>query len=41
MESQKEPLRGTREAQLVKHLTLDLRSGHDFTICEFKPQVWL
>ena len=23
--------------QSVKHLTLDLRSGHDLTVCEFEP----
>ena len=26
-------------AQLVEHLTLDFGSGHDLTVCEFKPHV--
>ena len=28
-------------AQSVKHLILDLGSGHDFTVCEFKPGIGL
>ena len=28
-------------AQSVKRLTLDFGSGHDLTVCEFKPQVKL
>ena len=28
---------GTWVAQLVKRLTRDLGSGHDLTVCEFKP----
>ena len=27
--------------QSVKHLTLGFRSGHDLTVCEFKPSVGL
>ena len=33
--------RGTWVAQLVKHLTLDFSSGHDFTVHEIEPQVGL
>ena len=28
-------------AQSVKHLTLDFGSGHDLTVCEFKPHIGL
>ena len=28
-------------AQLVKCLTLDLRSGHDLTVCEIEPHMGL
>ena len=28
-------------AQSVKYLTLDLRSGHDLKVCEFKPHIGL
>ena len=28
-------------AQLVKHLTLDFGSGHDFTVPEFEPGIRL
>ena len=34
-------IRGAWMAQSVKHLTLDLGSGHDLTVCEFEPRVWL
>ena len=27
--------------QLVKHLTLDFSSGHDLTVGEFEPCIWL
>ena len=30
---------GTWVAQLVKHLTVDFGSGHDFTVCGFGPRV--
>ena len=33
--------RGAWVAQSVGHLTLDFSSGHNLTICEFKPQVRL
>ena len=33
--------RGAWVAQSVKRLTLDFRSGHDLTVCEFKPQIGL
>ena len=33
--------RGTWEVQWVKRLTLDFGSGHDLTVCEIKPHVWL
>ena len=29
----------TRVAQAVKHLAFDFGSGHDLTVCEFKPHV--
>ena len=29
--------RGAWVTQWVQHLTLDLSSGHDLTVCEFKP----
>ena len=32
---------GTWVAQLVMHPTLDLGSGHDLMVCEFKPQAGL
>ena len=32
---------GTYVAQLVEHLTLDLGSGHDLTVCEIEPRIWL
>ena len=28
---------GARVAQSGKHLSLDLSSGHDLTVCEFEP----
>ena len=31
--------RGAWVAQAVKPLTLDLRSGHDLTVGEFKPHI--
>ena len=33
--------RGAWVAQLVKHLTLDFRSGHDLTVSEINPYIWL
>ena len=33
--------RGTWVAQSVEHLTLDLGSGHDLTICKVEPYVRL
>ena len=33
----KEELQGAWVAQLVKHLTLDFGSGHDFAVLEIKP----
>ena len=33
--------RGTWVAQSVEHLTLDLGSGHDLTICGIEPHVGL
>ena len=32
--------RGTRVAQSVKHRTLGFGSGHDLTVCGFKPRGW-
>ena len=32
---------GTWVAQLVECLTLDFCSGHDLTVCEFKPHIGL
>ena len=34
-------LRGAWVAQSVKHVTLDLSSGYDLTVCEFKPRMGL
>ena len=31
--------RGAWVAQSVKHPTLGFRSGHDLTVCEFKPDI--
>ena len=33
------PTWGTWVAQSVKHPTLDLGSGHDLTVCGFKPHI--
>ena len=30
---------GTWAAQSIEHVTLDFCSGHDLTVCEFKPHV--
>ena len=32
---------GTWVAQSVKHQTLDFHSGHNLTVCEFKPCIGL
>ena len=32
---------GAWVAQLVEHLTFDLGSGHDLTVCEVKPSIGL
>ena len=33
--------RGTCVAQVVKYLTIGFGSGHDLTVCDFKPHIWL
>ena len=34
-------IKGIWVAPSVKHVTLDLGSGHDLTVGEFRPRVWL
>ena len=34
-------MQSTWVAQLLKHLTPDFSSGHDFTVCEFDPYIGL
>ena len=34
-------VRHTSVAQSVKHLTLDLGTGHDLTVCESEPRTGL
>ena len=41
VESKLRPPRGTWVAQSVKRPTLDFGSGHDLTVCEFKPRIGL
>ena len=37
----KQPYRGARGAQTVKHVTLDFGSGHDLEVREFEPCIEL